>query len=74
MKDGFVISDERVLKSKHTRLIILNIPKLTDEFISHCTVRFPNVSPERLNGIRALLDRTGIEKVTPNNLGLAKQR
>ena len=74
MNGVFPISDERAAQIKAHPIDYSDIPEITDEFLSHCTVRFPNVSQERLEGIRALLDRTGLEKITPDNLELAKQR
>ena len=74
MNDVSVMSDERVAQIRARQIDYSDIPKLTEEFLSHCTIRFPNVSSERLNGIRALLDRTGLEKITPDNLDLAKKR
>ena len=74
MNDVSVMSDERVAQIKARQIDYSDIPKLTEEFLSHCTVRFPNVSTERLNGIRALLDRRGLDRITADNLELAKKR
>ena len=74
MRGVFAISDERAAQIKAHPIDFSDIPEITEEFLSHCTVRFPNVSSERLNGIRALLDRRGFEKITADNLELAKKR
>ena len=74
MSDALVTKVKRLEDMDDSDIDFSDIPEITEEFLSHCTVRFPNVSSERLNGIRALLDRTGLEKITPDNLDLAKKR
>ena len=51
-----------------------DIPKMSKEELAGCKGRFPNISQQKLEGIRALVNRQGIEKITRENLDLAKQR
>ena len=74
MSDALVTTVKRLEDMDDSDIDFSDIPEITEEFLSHCTVRFPNVSTERLNGIRALLDRTGLDRITPDNLELAKKR
>ena len=82
MKDALAIDDLCITSTKAKRfwemtdddIDLSDIPELTKAELAKRTVRFPNISQERLNGIRALVNREGIEKITRDNLELAKQR
>ena len=74
MSDALVTKAKWLEDMDDSDIDFSDIPEITEEFLSHCTIRFPNVSSERLEGIRALLDRTGLERITPDNLELAKKR
>ena len=51
-----------------------DIPRMSKEELAKAKGRFPNISQQKLDGIRSLVNRQGIEKITRENLDLAKQR
>ena len=74
MKDASVMTPERAAQIKARPIDYSDIPKMSKEELCKRTGRFPNISQEKLEGIRALVNRQGIEKITRENLSLAKQR